>query len=348
MSVLAHVVLGGSLPAEPAATQALAHILKSNPDIAGSFVGLLQDANVAFEPGPIEAERAQEEDSRPDLTIHDSEGRVRIFVENKFWAGLTKAQPVSYLRDLPEYPPSALLFIVPEQRVATVWNELKARCSAEDLEWTDAPGVSAVTSAHVGCKTIMIASWSRVLERLLDAAGSGGHDNIRHDILQLRGLTSQMDAEAFLPLREDEATDQDVARRLINYVELIPDIIEQLKRSEIADTKGLRPGNTTHSAGRFFRIHAHQEFVSWLGIHLIAWQDAGISPLWWRFHQETGVVADHFKTIPELFEGVTSRPNGLYVPIRLRTGVERERVIADAVAQIERITDKVLKTIPNS
>ena len=107
-SVLAHVVLGGSLPSEPAATQALTFILNSSPDIARSFLGILLK-NSKFEDfklGHIKAELGHE-DGRPDLTIYDGCGRVRIFIENKFWAGLTDAQPVSYLKGLPSDPPSA-------------------------------------------------------------------------------------------------------------------------------------------------------------------------------------------------------------------------------------------------
>ncbi len=83
MSVLAHVVLGGALQNEPAATQALAYILNSEPDIARTFVGMLRDADIEFEPGRIEAELEHEE-AQPDLTIYDSEGSARVFVENKF------------------------------------------------------------------------------------------------------------------------------------------------------------------------------------------------------------------------------------------------------------------------
>ena len=114
MSVLAHVVLNGSMQGEPAATQAIAHILNSSPDIARAFVGMLRRAGADFEPGHIKAELGHE-DNRPDLTVHDRHGRVRAFVENKFWAGLTDAQPVSYLADLPDDPPAALLFIVPRR-----------------------------------------------------------------------------------------------------------------------------------------------------------------------------------------------------------------------------------------
>ena len=144
MSVLAHVVLKGSLPGEPAATQALAHILNASSDLARGFLGMLRQAEIEFEPGHIQAELGHE-DSRPDLTIHDDHGHVRAFVENKFWAGLTDAQPVSYLGDLPEDLPAALLFIVPQQRVTTVWNELKLRCSDAELEWQDGSGTRAVT-----------------------------------------------------------------------------------------------------------------------------------------------------------------------------------------------------------
>ncbi len=345
MSVLAHVVLGAQ-QGEPAATRALAYILNSNPDIARSFVGILQDANIEFEPGRIEAELAHE-DGQPDLTIHDTDGRVRIFVENKFWAPLTPAQPVSYLKELPEDPPSALIFVVPGQRVITVWSELKDRCGEAGLEWADAPGESTVMRARVGCKTMSVTSWEYVLERLLDAARSEKHDTVRDDILQLRGLAGRMNLEAFLPLRDDEATDQETARRLINYVDLAADIIDELVRGGIADTDGLTWSYQRYATGHFFNIHAHGKFETRLGIHLKAWRDEGISPLWWRFRAKTGVVVGHFKAFPELLRDVRPRDDGLYVPIRLKTGVEREKVVSDAAAQIERIADKVLKTIPN-
>ncbi len=342
MSVLAHVVLEQG---EPAATQALAYILNSHPEIARAFVGLLRDANIEFEPGRVEAEQGIE-DGCPDLTIHDSGGRVRIFVENKFWAGLTDAQPVSYLRDLPEDPPSALIFVVPEQRVSTVWNELGRRCGQAELEWEDTFSYGSVKSARVGRKTLLIASWRVILERLRDTARSAGHDTIENDILQLQGLTGRIDSEAFLPLREEEGTDQETARRLVNYVELIEDIISKLVDAEIADIEGLREGQTYHFTGRYFRIHAYDKFESRLGIDLLAWRDEGISPLWWRFSPKTGVVGDHFKAIPELFNDVRRRHDGLHVPIRLKTGVEKDKVIDDAVAQMKRVADKVLKTVP--
>ena len=348
MSVLAHVVLGGSYSSEPAATQALAFILNSSPDIAGAFVGMLRETNIEFAPGHIKAELAHE-DSRPDLTIHDGDGCVRAFVENKFWAGLTDAQPVSYLRDLPRDLPSALVFVVPEQRVTTVWNELKVRCSQAELEWVDAPSNRSVIWARVGCKTMLITSWKYVLEVLLDAARSGGHDTIRQDILQLQGLTSRMDLEAFLPLRAEEVTNQEAAHRLINYSGLIEDITQELRDSGVADTEGLRPVHGYYTAGRYLRLHG--KFGLWLGIQLEVWRDTGITPLWWMVANEDFYgVAGHFETILELFDDVKLYENQmvLYIPIRLKTGVERDRVVDEAVEQMNRIADRLLETFPDN
>ena len=346
MSVLAHVVLGGALQNEPAATQALAYILGARPDIARAFVGMLRDAGIEFEPGRVEAELEHEE-SQPDLTIRDSEGRARVFVENKFWAGLTEAQPVSYLGHLPEDPPSALMFIVPEQRVPTVWRELRDRCDQAGLEWADAPGDRFVRCARVGGKTISITSWKDVLEGLLHAARSGGHEAARDDILQLQGLASRMDREAFLPLRGDEVTNQEVARRLINYSDLIEEITGKLNQIGVTDVKGLRPTHGYYTAGRYLRLHG--KLVTWLGIDLRVWYKAGITPLWWWFQDDaSGSLAECLKTNPVISKNVEFYNGELNIPIRLKTGVERETIIEDVVAQMKRIADHLLKTVSNN
>jgi hypothetical protein len=48
-------------------------------------------------------------------------GTPRVFIENKFWAGLTENQPVAYLRLLAQYAsPTVLLTVVPASRLETV------------------------------------------------------------------------------------------------------------------------------------------------------------------------------------------------------------------------------------
>ena len=68
------------------------------------------------------------DDGQPDLTIKSKDGNIRLLVENKFWGGLTDAQPIKYLEVLPKDLNSALLFIVPKARMTTVRHELIKRC----------------------------------------------------------------------------------------------------------------------------------------------------------------------------------------------------------------------------
>lgn len=342
MSVLAHVVLGGPQQSEPAATQALAYVLKSSPDIAQAFVRILRDASVEFEPGQIEAELAHE-DSQPDLTIYDTDGHVRVFVENKFWAPLTKAQPVSYLGNLPEDPPSALVFVVPEQRISTVWQELKERCILADLEWADAPSRVSVVNARIGSKVMLITSWDYVLTRLLDAARSERHDTIkiRNDLFQLQGLTTQMESDAFRPLRDDEATDQEAVRRLISYIELIDGVVNKLVEDGFADVKGLNRTATFDYIGRYFRMYG--KFELWLAINFRVWRDHGITPLWMA---PWGSTVGDFEKVRGLFENV--EVGGVrYFPIRLKAGVERHRVIDHAAEQMKGIAGNLLEKVAN-
>ena len=75
---------------------------------------------------------------------------------------------------------------------------------------------------------------------LEQAAGAEGHSALQQDIVQLRGLTDQMNAGEFLPLREDEVTDVNVARRLTNYSELIEDIAALIRARDVWSL-GLNP-----------------------------------------------------------------------------------------------------------
>lgn len=344
MSVLAHVVLGGPQQSEPAATQALAYILDGNSDLAKAFIGMLGGDKMEFEPGRIEAEVGSE-GSRPDLTIHDTDGHVRIFVENKFWASLTEAQPVSYLRSLPENSESALVFVVPEKRVAMVWQELQERCKKEGLDWEDLAKNVPVQRARVGSNRMLITNWDHVLNTLRNAARPG-NDNIQNDILQLQGLVDRVDSsEAFLPLRDEDVADQDTARRLVNFIDLIIPIVERLEQDGIADTKDLKTTNTVYYYGRFFRMYDRFELL--LVNELKIWRNRGISPLWLR-----SWIKENRRNMENLEKARVAFPNNevsgefRYFPIRLKSGVDRDRVIDDAVRQIREIVDHCREPAP--
>ena len=148
------------------------------------------------------------------------------------------------------------------------------------------------------------------------------------------------------PSKTRDVTDVNVARRLINYSALIEEIVGRLATDGIADTKGLRATHGYNRAGRYLRIHA--KFVLWVGVHLEAWRAWGVTPIWWQQNAdspESGIKGQLRQTL-ELFDDALEAQGMLFIPIRLTTGVERDRVIDDAAQQMRTIADRLLETFP--
>ena len=172
-TLLAYLIPRVVTQREPAATQALAYILNAAPDIAKAFLSVVSQTGFApFELGRIAAEE-QHGDSIPDLTIRDTAGAVRVLVENKFWAGLTDAQPVGYLDQLPSEAPVAILFVVPHTRQHSVWAELKDRCANKKVDLTDGTKTDDIAWSRSGNRILAITSWKYVLAQLQQAAYEG-------------------------------------------------------------------------------------------------------------------------------------------------------------------------------
>ena len=337
MSVLAHIVSQNLAP-EPAATQALAYILRSSPELAASLTDLLWP-DVGFKLGHVESEQSFD-DVRPDLTIYDSDGQHRIFVENKFWAGLTDAQPVQYLSALPDDLPTGLVFIVPEQRIPTIWTELKRRSSAA-YEFGNESSSDRTTRLRMGTRTMCVTSWRHVLILLERTCPN---DDLRRDVLQLAGLAKFSESEGFPPLRSNELTDLNLPRRMFDYCDLVEDIVTELKSRGVARTDGLLPTHTWFDTGRYFRVV--DEFDYWIGVSLVPWKNAGITPLWFSV---TPHIGDHYSGLEKFFDDVyevsnqrkSRKRDAKYIPIRLATGMDRAGVIKDSADQVQRIVERL-------
>ena len=191
MTLLGHLIPRLTRP-EPAATQALGYILThAGDDVADAFLTLLSGVEIEFRRGHVEIERGQEsrdEKGRPDLTIYDVERNPRVFVENKFWAPLTEEQPVGYLGLLPRDLPTALLFIVPDARIASVWSVLAERCLTAGISLPQKPNGTAVQWARIDSRALLITSWETALAVLREAAVASADNDALGDIRQLQGL----------------------------------------------------------------------------------------------------------------------------------------------------------------
>lgn len=339
MSLLAYLV-PQKLDPEPAATQALAYILRKN-ELAAEFIHRL-GLDLGFEFGRVESER-RIEGGQPDLTIFDSGGRPRIFIENKFWAGLTDAQPVQYLAALPDEDdlPSGLVFILPEQRIPTVWEELKRR-SRDAYEFGNESTLDTMTQLQMGTRRMCVTSWQHVLDLLERISPS---DEVRFDVLQLGGLARFGESDGFPPLCVEEFSDGGMPKRMLDYSKLVQPIVDQLKSRGLIRPKYFRLTHDWNDIGRSFNWFDESEF--WLGVALVPWMNTGITPLWLRVYPgKYSNLGEHYHRLEEFFEEVQKGTDSLgysrkYIPIRLRTGVDRGGVIRDAADQVQCIVEKL-------
>ena len=352
-SILGHVIPKVT-QAEPAATRALRYLLETSDTIAKRFLAVV--GSTPFEIGRIGSEWNYAAGVRPDIAIHDAAtGDHRVFVENKFRAWLTDFQPVDYLKALPERDTSVLAFIAPEDRIEELWGELQARCRRADFNLSKESTTAYPYSIRAGARRLVLTNWRAVLDTLQHAAAAAGHPALEYDIVQLRGLTEEMrrDApeatrpntparvsfagsdETFPPLHANEPTDAGAARRLLDYCGLIDEITKKLVAAPSWDTKGMR----ATGFGRY--LHVHGRFDLYLRVSFTSWGNHGITPLWCTC---LGVERQG-RDVHASFDGAhvddAGRPN---IPIRLKTGVERGRVIDHAADQMRAIADHLLNS----
>src|SRR5207247_1008513 len=121
---------------EDVATDALAYVLESSDTARRGMTKLLRGIIPDLPPLRFKTQQA-EGVMRPDMCgFADTEPRV--FVENKFWAGLTDNQPVTYLKRLAGCSqPTVLLVIAPSEREQSLWRELRRRLRDAGISVTE-------------------------------------------------------------------------------------------------------------------------------------------------------------------------------------------------------------------
>ncbi len=158
------------------------------------------------------------------------------------------------------------------------------------------------------------------------------------NLVQLQGLCEQMDDSAFLPLYSDELT-SDVANRLLQYCDIVDELTDTLVQDGSASIKNL------HSAGgraHYVRyMFAHQHGCS-LALNASLWNKYCLTPLWLGIQSEKWKYApDAKKRLDKL--GMEEPPRlfiekeTLYIPLYLRTGVEKPEIVNDLLVQIKEV-----------
>ena len=127
---------------------------------------------------------------------------------------------------------------------------------------------------------------------------------------------------------------------MIDYCGLVDKITERLATDGIASFKGKWNGGSYRSGRMVNRsMLVRGELELRVGIELPAWRDIGITPLWCVL---TGSHEGDWEQIKLRVDNVRSYDGSLCMPIRLKTGVEEDIVIRDAVKQVVGLTDRLL------
>ena len=86
---------------EDIAVEALAHILSESKSARAAIQSVLRDGgSQGISISRFRTQVTGESGERPDLSGFDEIERECLLIEAKFWAGLTSAQPVEYLKRL--------------------------------------------------------------------------------------------------------------------------------------------------------------------------------------------------------------------------------------------------------
>jgi hypothetical protein len=280
-SLFAHLALKiGSSP-ENLATEALGYVLRVSSGARAGVASLLRDLGYPqADEFRWETQVGGDDGSRPDLVGFDRAGQAVVFIEAKFWAGLTDRQPVAYLDRLPSN--GALLFVAPDRRLGLLGAELNRRVLDAGRRLESNPGLPhGALTARVDGRYLGLLSWRTLLASARLGAEAARDLTAAADLAQLQGLCERMDAEAFIPITHEELTDHRF-RRVLEFCDIVDSVTGALVEKKIASVKGLR---ATGGKGHYIRYMRLNDVV---GASLLCdvrkWMKFGRTPLWLTVH----------------------------------------------------------------
>jgi hypothetical protein len=242
-SILAYVAPRLTSQLENVVTDGLAYLLKQYSDVRNAFQKYVSQIDDKLPDSlKFDTQASWRDASRPDMVGRDDEGRRILIVESKFWASLTKNQPMAYIEQLAVDKPALLLFIAPKDRLPTLWQELTTRCGigAASAQVTE----EAASPFHVFILDksrhhyLALTSWESLLEALTQQVRDSA---ALEDIRQLQSL-------CFSRTWPDRAEKSD-------YEKLIDALIARLVQARIASIEGYKAVRRPTSYKRYMTFN---------------------------------------------------------------------------------------------
>jgi len=332
---------------ENIATDALAFILDSSEAARSGLMKLLRGI-VPDLPSLRFRTQLTDDNARPDMCGFDGIVR-RLFIENKFWAGLTENQPVHYLKLLAgDIQPSVLLMVVPVARQETVWRELLHRLEYDKSRDASRGDIRSITTGFG--PILALTSWVKVLSAI--DAELADDPQARNDVVQLRALCDAADSLAFQPISSKDVTDQRTPAFIIQLSMIIQKAVDLGVTEGVLRIEGLRPTHSWNLFGRYVWISSQDNAAgAWFGTNFELWRKHGITPLWLMFNPTSFGRAVEVRTLLEPFASrknvFTACDNDAFaLAIDLVTGEEEDQVIMSIVNQLRNIAEVLSELKP--
>ena len=292
-ALLAHLYSRIKGSQEDVATLSLHYIISSNSALNEAFNRLISKS-LKLDIGSDISYTCQsvgENSERPDMSGVNREGKECVLCEMKFYAGLTFNQPNGYLHRLIEEDGKGLVFVCPEQRLASLWTKVKELCKEYGRELTEETGYRILADGIA----MAVVSWAEVIEELRRTASSLAVD-VLPDIAQLAGFCSMMDSTAFIPFASEDLG-PDIARKEERYYQVIDRLYDVLIGNDKikASGKGLKASPNRSGYIRYIRIEDYQIALIY---SRTAWMNTSSveTPFWFYINDEEWKQSDALKS----------------------------------------------------
>ena len=329
-TLLAYLVSSFPGNTENIATEALCHIF-DHSDACGVALNDVIQAGVRGL-NAITSVRTQvihADGTRPDLVGFDETGMERVLIEVKFWAELTSSQPNGYIGRLPDDGPALVVFLVPEERVQSLWPQLEERMCQEFGSLAENGLERRCVRVGDTQKHLMIVSWGGLLDSMAARSRDYAEAGVETEIRQLRSLAKYADAGAFKPVRPGEEFGAESEMRQRQCKRLIDASTERGIEQEWANRKGLRATPRGYGYGRYVNLRGT---VVWFGINVEQFERTGETPLWVDCY-------DYLQDRPSEVRDALGMQDSQWAPVALKRDVEYPEILDGVIDSLKQIAD---------
>lgn len=343
-SLLAELALRMARSPEDVATEGVAYVL-SRSEAARTLV---QEMAADWAQGPLRditsfrSQVSSTDNSRPDIEAHDAERVPVVIFENKFWAGLTEAQPVAYLHRL-EPRGGVLCFVAPTERLRLLWPDVVQRAAAVFPDLQVVRDEAHLKLARVGGgRVLAITSWAFLLGQISRALEAHGDTALVADVRQLMGLAARMETTGFVPFTVTDLT-APTGRHVMQFCSVVDAVVASILPEDWASKKGLKASAGSGWYGHYIKLRGHPSLLTFSAR---MWAEHGQSPIWlrlfspqWKFPEALErVVAGHLgnDAFVPFRDGVW---HGLWLPMPLLEGCDRDAVVDHIARHLRSIVE---------